>query len=677
MALPTKGRVVIDTTAGDIEIELWSKEAPKAVRNFLALAMEGYYDGVIFHRIVPDFLVQTGDRTGTGGGGESFYGEPFEDEIHPRLRFAHRGLVAMANKGTKNSNDSQFFITLDRADELHGKHTLFGRVVGDTIYNVMKIGEMEIDDNQRPVYPPKIRSIKILENPFDDIVPRITAEEKRVQQRAREQAKREREDRERRKGAKKDTKLLSFGAEEDIEGEPGPSAFKKKNIVRPDLAEDVSQPMAIPDFTSPSFTSKPSKADDRSIEKQAKQDKLTASKESDLARIREKHAKEQAASSNTRQAEIEKMEAEIRKLTKRRGGEDSDEEVSKKKAKKSYLEEELSKYSKGRGLHKKQRKKDESDVLAALTSFRTKLQGSKSSELPDEEETEAREEQAQTGEEPGMEVDDDRGFMSHLLQVPKGNDEEAQKAERDYEVIDPRQRAMATKAAFKRLSKEYVAMQKEPPPFVWAAPDEKDILTCIKMYTPSGRFQPDKKICFSMSDFHPGTWNPAWSVATILTGLVSFMMSDEMTTGSVTTSDADKRAYALRSHTWNLESRRFKEAFPEYCTPLPRDPPNMAEKDRGKPEPAASSPAPVPTSAPVRTSQASTSVATVAAATARNVAAARPRKITKPSGVAATPGVGEASRGWATSWRQMVWEKWRWGVLIALAVIVSRITSGV
>ncbi|TFY73119.1 hypothetical protein EWM64_g10893, partial [Hericium alpestre] len=129
-----------------------------------------------------------------------------------------------------------------------------------------------------------------------------------------------------------------------------------------------------------------------------------------------------------------------RKLTKRRGGEDSDEEVSKKKAKKSYLEEELSKYSKGRGLHKKQRKKDESDVLAALTSFRTKLQGSKSSELPDEEETEAREEQAQTGEEPGMEVDDDRGFMSHLLQVPKGNDEEAQKAERDYEVIDPRQR---------------------------------------------------------------------------------------------------------------------------------------------------------------------------------------------------------------------------------------------
>ncbi|KIK95605.1 hypothetical protein PAXRUDRAFT_32883 [Paxillus rubicundulus Ve08.2h10] len=203
MALPTHGRVIVETTAGEIDIELWSKETPKACRNFIALALEGYYDGVIFHRIVPGFLVQTGDKTGTGAGGESFYGEPFEDEIHPRLRFAHRGLVAMANSGTKNSNDSQFFITLDRADELQGKHTLFGRVIGDTLYNVLKIGEMEIAENERPVYPPKIKSIKIVDNPFSDIVPRITAAEKRAQQRAREAGQREREEAERRRGAKK------------------------------------------------------------------------------------------------------------------------------------------------------------------------------------------------------------------------------------------------------------------------------------------------------------------------------------------------------------------------------------------------------------------------------------------------------------------------------------------
>ncbi|KAG2011191.1 peptidyl-prolyl cis-trans isomerase [Coprinopsis cinerea AmutBmut pab1-1] len=74
MALPTKGRVVIETTFGEIDIELWAKETPKACRNFIALALEGYYDGVIFHRVVPGFLAQTGDRTGTGNGGESFYG---------------------------------------------------------------------------------------------------------------------------------------------------------------------------------------------------------------------------------------------------------------------------------------------------------------------------------------------------------------------------------------------------------------------------------------------------------------------------------------------------------------------------------------------------------------------------------------------------------------------------
>ncbi|EGO20551.1 hypothetical protein SERLADRAFT_351869 [Serpula lacrymans var. lacrymans S7.9] len=155
---------------------------------------------------------------------------------------------------------------------------------------------------------------------------------------------------------------------------------------------------------------------------------------------------------------------------------------------------------------------------------------------------------------------------------------------------------MASKAAQKRLTKEYVSMQKEPPPFVWAVPDEKNILTWnylirgppdspfaggeyhgvllfpseypfkppgIKMMTPSGRFQPDKKICFSMSDFHPGSWNPAWSVATILTGLLSFMLSDEMTTGSVTSTDVHKRSFAARSHAWNLTQPRFKEAFPD------------------------------------------------------------------------------------------------------------------
>ncbi|KAI0039624.1 UBC-like protein [Auriscalpium vulgare] len=261
---------------------------------------------------------------------------------------------------------------------------------------------------------------------------------------------------------------------------------------------------------------------------------------------------------------------------------------------------------------------------------------------------------------------------------------------------------MATKAAYKRLSKEYVVMQKEPPPFVWAAPDEKDILTWnyiihgppdspfaggeyhgvllfpseypfkppgIKMYTPSGRFQPDKKICFSMSDFHPGSWNPAWSVATILTGLVSFMLSDEMTTGSVTTSDAEKRLYATRSHPWNVEQRKFRDAFPEYCTPTLRALPNMGEKERGKPDtPPAASP-----SVTATTTLSPLSAITPTGA-AKNIGAVRPRKVSRGvSGPAAA--AGDASRGWAATWCSVIWEKWRWGVLIAFAVMVSRITS--
>ncbi|KAJ3893874.1 cyclophilin-like protein [Lentinula edodes] len=467
MALPTNGRVIIDTTVGEIDIELWSKETPKTCRNFLALAMEGYYDGVIFHRVVPGFLVQTGDKTGTGMGGESFYGEPFEDEIHPRLRFAHRGLVAMANNGQKNSNDSQFIITLDRADELHGKHTLFGRCIGDTLYNVMKIGELELDANERPVYPPKIKGIRIIDNPFPDIIPRITAAERRAQQRAREEALKEREEYERRKNAKKDVKLLSFGVDEGDEEEET-IVFKKKPIVRPDL---IDQPVAptvsgvLPDFVtqgSRTTSNNPEKKKDQEKEKgdpdrekKSKQER----KDIDLSKIREAHAAEKANSTTARQTEISKMEAEIRKLTKRRDGDDddSDDERKKKKPKTSYLEAELGKYASSRGIKKKGSKgkgraKDESDVLNVLNAFRGKLQMALPAEPEDKSEGKIGAKETQppppnfpVGEDPGIEIDDDRGFFGHSLHFPKDDGEESRKAERDYEVIDPRQRGARAK----------------------------------------------------------------------------------------------------------------------------------------------------------------------------------------------------------------------------------------
>ncbi|XP_031372632.1 peptidyl-prolyl cis-trans isomerase CYP57 [Punica granatum] len=208
---PTKGKVVLNTTHGPLDIELWPKEAPKAVRNFVQLCLEGYYDDTIFHRIIKDFLVQGGDPTGSGTGGESIYGSPFADEYHSRLRFKHRGLVACANAGKLNSNLSQFFITLDRCDWLDRKHTIFGKVTGDSIFNLSRLAELETDDNDRPLDPPpKIISVEVLWNPFEDIVPRAPA--RPAAQPAAETEKKQTKQ----KGVKK-LNLLSFGeeAEED------------------------------------------------------------------------------------------------------------------------------------------------------------------------------------------------------------------------------------------------------------------------------------------------------------------------------------------------------------------------------------------------------------------------------------------------------------------------------
>ncbi|KAK7489039.1 hypothetical protein BaRGS_00019700 [Batillaria attramentaria] len=168
---PTNGKVLLKTSVGDIDIELWSKEAPKACRNFVQLCLEGYYDGVAFHRVVKDFIVQGGDPTETGEGGESVYGAPFKDEFHSRLRFVRRGLVAMANAGP-NDNGSQFFFTMAATPELQNKHTIFGKVVGDTLYNMLKLQEVEIDASERPVEPHRILHTEVLANPYDDIVPR-------------------------------------------------------------------------------------------------------------------------------------------------------------------------------------------------------------------------------------------------------------------------------------------------------------------------------------------------------------------------------------------------------------------------------------------------------------------------------------------------------------------------
>ena len=119
---------VMQTNMGDITIQLFPKETPKTVENFIGLALHNYYDGVTFHRVIKNFMIQGGDPTGTGSGGNSYFGHDFEDEFNSDLRFDTPGILAMANRGP-NTNSSQFFITTAPTGWLNGKHTIFGKVI--------------------------------------------------------------------------------------------------------------------------------------------------------------------------------------------------------------------------------------------------------------------------------------------------------------------------------------------------------------------------------------------------------------------------------------------------------------------------------------------------------------------------------------------------------------------
>jgi cyclophilin family peptidyl-prolyl cis-trans isomerase len=154
---------VIKTNMGTIDVELFSKETPKTVENFVGLAKKGYYNGVIFHRVIDDFMIQGGDPTGTGRGGVSLWGEKFQDEIVPSLVFDKTGLIAMANSGP-NTNGSQFFITLVPTPWLNGHHTIFGKVI-DGMDVVKAIGKVPKNKMDRPLKDVVIESITIEQKP--------------------------------------------------------------------------------------------------------------------------------------------------------------------------------------------------------------------------------------------------------------------------------------------------------------------------------------------------------------------------------------------------------------------------------------------------------------------------------------------------------------------------------
>jgi len=155
-ARSSKVSATIRTNRGPITLELFASQALKTVNNFIFLAQEGFYNGATFHRVIPGFMIQGGDPSGTGAGGPGYR---FADEIVPELVFGQAGVLAMANSGP-NTNGSQFFITVAPASHLNGAHTIFGRVIqGQEVADA--ISRLPRDSQDRPLQPVIIQAIEI------------------------------------------------------------------------------------------------------------------------------------------------------------------------------------------------------------------------------------------------------------------------------------------------------------------------------------------------------------------------------------------------------------------------------------------------------------------------------------------------------------------------------------
>ncbi|MGD9969711.1 MAG: peptidylprolyl isomerase [Sulfuricurvum sp.] len=156
-------KVILETTQGNITLELYEDIAPLAVENFTTHVKNGFYNGLTFHRIIKNFMVQGGDPTGTGAGGESIWKKPFKDEFKSGVVFDKAGILAMANAGPR-TNGSQFFITTAPTPWLNGYHTIFGKVVSgmDTLAKLNDVPTSGQRNGDRPLQPQKIIKATLL-----------------------------------------------------------------------------------------------------------------------------------------------------------------------------------------------------------------------------------------------------------------------------------------------------------------------------------------------------------------------------------------------------------------------------------------------------------------------------------------------------------------------------------
>ncbi|KAL6447921.1 hypothetical protein ACFW04_000176 [Cataglyphis niger] len=356
---PTTGKVLMKTTVGDIDLELWTKEAPKACRNFIQLCMEGYYNNTIFHRVIKGFIAQGGDPTGTGEGGESIYGHPFKDEFHTRLRFCRRGLVAMANAG-KDDNGSQFFFTLGSTPELQNKHTIFGKVTGETIYNMLKLEDALVDENDRPQYPQKILKTQVLSNPFSDIIPRIVPESKQDNKEGKKD----------KKTGVKNFKLLSFG-EEAEEDEEESSILNRQYSGKGKSAHDCLSDPKLSSQSVVELAGPPSK--------KIKEDRSSDWESDDETRDPEELAALAKEKDEAIRKEIRDLKRSVKNEKKAKEAEQklqSEKKESKSEIMKEYIETQ-EKYKEAKTKLPKKGKTREDFTIELLNKFKTKLQNAK------------------------------------------------------------------------------------------------------------------------------------------------------------------------------------------------------------------------------------------------------------------------------------------------------------
>ena len=414
----TAGRVIFETTHGPLEITLWSRECPSTTKLFLQLCQDGFYDDMVFHRIVPNFLVQTGAiRHGKPAVSTAELNkyrakvnadailERRQYELNSRIRFNHRGQVAMAlgaNNDDENNDDDtlallqpQFFITLDEASHLDGKHVVFGTINGPTIFNALRIGGIDVDETtHQPTQldqAPRIERVKIMENPIHtDIVPTVDLPWKNLQANKGPGAKKKKK----RKGVK-NINVLSFGdeLEEGMEANEGSGMKSSHDVISSgklsNKVDETLQETLAADDNKGEARSKKTKKDKKSKSSTTASSKLPPSEErtsnsmgaseastgeslhrADLPpTLQTKTMQEQpeVAFVSKKEKEQKKLEAERQEARQKAAA----SQAKKEKAPKiSLVEMRRAKYA-NKGA--KDKRKREEDTMAKLAAFQSKI----------------------------------------------------------------------------------------------------------------------------------------------------------------------------------------------------------------------------------------------------------------------------------------------------------------